>query len=271
MNTEVWGVLNVTPDSFSDGGLFLDTNAALNQARAMLAAGADVIDVGGESTRPGAVRVSLAEELSRVIPVISELAAAGIKVSVDTMRAEVAAAAAAAGAKIVNDVSGGKADPEMFRTVAELDVDYVLMHWRGHSDVMQELVDYENVTGDVLAEWQQQVQIAQAAGIKPERIIFDPGIGFAKTAAQNWELIQNLATFAALPQRMLLGVSRKRFLADMVSPDLLDLNRPADRDIPTAVLSFHAAQLGVFAVRVHDVSSSVSAIRVASAISNGGF
>lgn len=268
--TGVWGVINVTPDSFSDGGLFADTNAALEQAKALLAAGADVIDVGGESTRPGAERVTLEEELNRVIPVITELAEAGIKVSVDTMRAAVAKAAIDAGAKIVNDVSGGKADPDMFSVVADHSVDYVLMHWRGHSDVMQQLVDYQNVTSEVISEWQSQADLAQAAGIEASRIIFDPGIGFSKTAQQNWELIKHLDELKNLPHRMLLGVSRKRFLADVVAPNLVERNLPTDRDIPTAVLSFHAATLGVYAVRVHEVSSSVAAIRVASAMSNGG-
>ncbi|MEY3407897.1 MAG: hypothetical protein RL038_958 [Actinomycetota bacterium] len=271
MVTGIWGVLNVTPDSFSDGGLFLDSKAALAQAFKLVEAGANVIDVGGESTRPGAERVSLETELDRVIPIIKELATAGVNVSVDTMRAEVARSAVEVGAKIINDVSGGKADSEMFSVVAASDADYVLMHWRGHSDVMQQLVNYEDVTAEVIAEWQTQAALAEAAGIKSERIIFDPGIGFSKTAEQNWQLLQNIGQFKNLPYRCLLGVSRKRFLADVISGSTNADSAVTDRDLPTAVLSFYAAQNDLFAVRVHDVSSSAAAIRVASALGIGGF
>ena len=270
MTCQVWGVLNVTTDSFSDGGKFVDFEAALIQARSMVAAGAAVIDVGGESTRPGAERVTIETEMSRVLPVIEALSAEGIATSIDTMRAEVASAAINAGAGIVNDVSGGKADPEMFGVVAAADVDYVLMHWRGHSDVMENLTTYSDVTEEVLAEWKVQADKAIASGVKPERIIFDPGIGFAKTAAQNWELLQNIERFKELPHRFLLGASRKRFLANMVAANRVEFDDPSDRDSASATLSFYAAQAGASFVRVHEVSGSVAAIRVASALNQGG-
>lgn len=257
MQTQVWGILNVTPDSFSDGGSYLEPAAALNQARSLVAAGADVIDIGGESTRPGAVRVSAAEELQRVLPVITELAAAGITVSIDTMRAEVAQAAVAAGARIVNDVSGGKADPAMHSTMAELGVDYVLMHWRGHSEVMNELTDYQDVVADVISEWQFQAARAVRFGIKTDHIIFDPGLGFAKDAAQNWQLLAALDRLKAQGHRLLIGASRKRFLAEVSAPAA----KPAERDPATAAISSFAALHDCYAVRVHDVVSSVAAVR----------
>jgi dihydropteroate synthase len=266
MTCQVWGVLNVTPDSFSDGGKFVDVETAVKHGLAMVAAGASVVDVGGESTRPGAARIDTEVELHRTIPIIEALTAAGVKVSIDTMRAEVARAAVLAGASIVNDVSGGKADPEMFETVAALDCDYVLMHWRGHSTEMDQLTDYQNVVSDVRAELGVQIEKATAAGIKAERIILDLGFGFAKNHDQNWELLRALPEFVASEHRLLVGVSRKRMLAEMLTSDLLSNHEPADRDLPTAVVSFYAAGLGAYAVRVHDVSGSVTAIRVASAL-----
>jgi dihydropteroate synthase len=270
MTCQVWGVLNVTTDSFSDGGKFVDLDAALKQAKDMIAAGASVIDVGGESTRPGAERVSVETELSRVLPVIKALSTEGIATSIDTMRAEVAAEAIEAGATIVNDVSGGKADPNMYTVVADADVEYVLMHWRGHSDVMNELAVYSDVTTEVITEWQLQADKAIEAGINPARIIFDPGIGFAKNELQNWELLKNIDRFMELPHRVLIGASRKRFLAGMVANNRLEFADPTDRDAATATVSFYAAVAGASFVRVHEVSSSVAAIRVASALNLGG-
>lgn len=266
MTCQVWGVLNVTPDSFSDGGQFVDVDSAVSHGLEMIAQGADVIDVGGESTRPGAERISIDTEYARTIPVVERLVAAGARVSIDTMRPEIALAAVKAGAVIVNDVSGGKADSLMFNTVANLECDYVLMHWRGHSTGMDALNQYVNVTQDVLTELEIQHKNAVEVGVDPARIIWDAGFGFAKDIEQNWELLRNLPQLLAGSQRHLVGVSRKRMLAPVVSPALQAANNPMDRDIPTAAISFYAAQLGAYAVRVHDVAGSVSAIRVASAL-----
>lgn len=266
MTCQVWGVLNVTPDSFSDGGKFVDVEPAVKHGLEMAAAGASVVDVGGESTRPGAARINTEVELQRTIPIIQALTKAGVTVSIDTMRAEVAKAAVQAGASIVNDVSGGKADPAMFETVAALDCDYVLMHWRGHSTEMDQLTDYQDVVSDVRAELGVQINQAIASGIKAERIILDLGFGFAKNHTQNWELLRALPEFVDSQHRLLVGVSRKRMLAETLAPDLVSDHEPADRDIPTAIVSFYAAAAGAYAVRVHDVSGSVSAIRVASAL-----
>ncbi len=252
---EVWGILNITPDSFSDGGKFTEVENALNQAQLMLDAGADVIDVGGESTRPGATRVSIGEEISRIKTIVAELVNAGVKVSLDTMKAEVAEFGINAGVKIINDVSGGLADEKMFEVVSNSDCDYVLMHWRGHSDVMNTLTNYQNVVVDVISEWSKQKDKAVAAGIKSERIIFDPGLGFAKDAHHNWQLLAHLPELKDLGHRILIGASRKRFLA-AVSP----LETVESRDIPTAQISGWCAQHEIFAVRVHDVPTSVSAI-----------
>src|SRR3954454_12608872 len=188
----VMGVVNVTPDSFSDGGLYFHPEAAIRHGRAMATHGADLVDVGGESTRPGARRPPGGEERDRVVPGVTKLPADGVTVSIDTMRASVAEAAVAAGAAVVNDVSGGRADPEMFATVARLGVSYVLMHWRAHSTVMQQHTTYDDVVVDVAAELQEQLDAAVTAGIEPSRIALDPGIGFAKTAEQNWEVLAGL-------------------------------------------------------------------------------
>lgn len=255
---QVWGVLNVTPDSFSDGGLHLSQEAAISHGLSLSAAGADVVDVGGESTRPGAERISVEEELGRVIPVVNALAAAGVRVSIDTMRAEVASAAIAAGASIVNDVSGGKADAAMHSTVAGLGVDYVLMHWRGHSDVMNSLANYEDVVSEVISEWIEQAKLALQAGISGNRIWFDPGLGFAKDSEHNWALLQALPQLVALGHPVLIGASRKRFLAE-VSP----AGGPELRDAATSATSYWSAMNGAAAVRVHDVAGSRAAVAVA--------
>lgn len=255
--TLVMGVLNVTPDSFSDGGLHLDRDAAVEHGRRLAAEGAAIVDVGGESTRPGAQRVSAEEEQARVVPVIEALAAEGITCSVDTMRAGTARAAVAAGAVIVNDVSGGLADPGMLEVVAGLDVDYVAMHWRAHSATMQQHTDYDDVVADVLAELRARRDAAIRAGIEPQRIILDPGIGFSKTTQQNWELLRALDQLQHTGHRVLLGVSRKRFLGE-----LLEGRAPAGRDAATAALSAWAALHHLWAVRTHEVVSQLDAIRV---------
>ncbi len=256
--TLVMGILNVTPDSFSDGGEYLDAHVAVSHARAMLGDGASIVDIGGESTRPGAARVSAADELDRVVPIVAQLAADGVVVSVDTMRASVAAAAIDAGARIVNDVSGGLADPAMFDVVAATGVDYVLMHWRGHSSVMSQAARYDDVVADVTAELLAQRDAALAAGVPGERIILDPGLGFAKTWDHNWTPLRHLDSFMGLGHRVLVGASRKAFLGE-----LLGGREPIGRDGATAALSFWCALHDVWAVRTHDVTGQADAISVA--------
>lgn len=263
--SQVWGILNVTPDSFSDGGQFFSTEVAVTRALEMVAQGADVIDVGGESTRPGAIRISVEEECARVLPVVQALVAQGIVVSVDTMRADVARQAIELGATYINDVSGGKADPQMYATVAEAGVEYVVMHWRGHSDVMNSLNEYVNVVDDVISELQATIAAAVAAGVSPSKIIIDPGLGFSKDAHHNWDIVQNIHMFTALNHRVLVGASRKRFLAECVAPNATDL--ASERDDATAALSLHFAQQAVWAIRVHEVAANVSAIKVAHGLS----
>ncbi|MPQ98162.1 dihydropteroate synthase [Modestobacter sp. I12A-02628] len=260
------GVLNVTPDSFSDGGCFADTASAVAHGLAMTAAGADYVDVGGESTRPGADRVAAGEECRRVLPVVSELVAAGVRVSVDTTRAEVAAAALEAGAVLVNDVSGGLADAGMAPLVAEAGVPWVLMHWRGHSREMQAAAHYGDVVTEVCAELTARVEDVVAAGVAPEQIVLDPGLGFAKGAAHNWSLIAGLDRMVALGLPVLLGASRKSFLGRLLAaPD--GTPRPADeRDAATLATTVLAAQAGVWGVRVHDAGPSVDAVRTVAAV-----
>jgi dihydropteroate synthase len=253
------GVLNVTPDSFSDGGKYADTERAVAHARHLVARGADLVDVGGESTRPGAKRPGADEELARVVPVVAELAASGIAVSVDTMRAEVAEAAVGAGAVLVNDVSGGLADDAMYATVARLDVPYVLMHWRAHATEMQRHTAYGNVVEDVLAELAERVHEATRAGLS-HSIAIDPGIGFSKTTAQNWELLRHLARFHDLGHPVLVATSRKRFLGELLA-DADGDRPPGERDAATAATTTLAALAGAWCVRVHDVRSSADAVR----------
>lgn len=263
--TLVMGVVNVTPDSFSDGGRWFDADAAVAHAIELAAAGADLLDVGGESTRPGAARVDPDEELRRVIPVIRELAARGLRVSVDTMRAATAEAAVEAGADIINDVSAGLADEAMARIAAETGARYVAMHWRGHSDRMDELADYADVARDVRDELARRVDALVDAGVAPERLILDPGLGFSKRGEQNWELLANLDVLAELGYPILVGASRKRFLGALLS----DGAAVEQRDLPTAVISALAAQAGAWAVRVHDVASTRVALDVARAWQSG--
>ena len=259
--TLVMGVLNVTPDSFSDGGRFNDPTIATNHALQMIRDGADIIDIGGESTRPGSERISVQEELDRVLPVISALASSGAAISIDTMRAEVARAAVAAGACMVNDVSGGKSDPEMLGFVATLNTPYVLMHWRGPSNIMNTLTDYNDVVADVTAEISQQVDVAVTAGIARERIAVDPGIGFAKTVDQNWPILKHLDVLEGLGLPILMGASRKKFLGELLAKD--GVARDSDeRESATTAISTLMAVRGLWAVRVHDVKATSDAVAV---------
>jgi len=258
------GVVNVTPDSFSDGGSWFEPAAAIDHGLVLHTQGADLLDVGGESTRPGAERPPVDEELRRVLPVVRALAASGILVSVDTMRAHVAAQGIESGARMVNDVSGGLADPDMLRVVAEAGLPYVLMHWRGHAGRMQELTDYDDVVRDVIAELRPRLDAAVRAGIAPERIVVDPGLGFAKTAEHNWTLLARLAELDQLGFPVLVGASRKAFLGRLLADDVTGDPRPAPaRDAATAAVSALAAAAGAWCVRVHEVPSTVDAVRVA--------
>ncbi|WP_447008302.1 dihydropteroate synthase [Saccharothrix isguenensis] len=258
------GVLNVTPDSFSDGGRYLDVDDAVAHGVAMFRRGADLVDVGGESTRPGASRVSAPVEAARVAPVIRALVAEGVPVSVDTTRAEVASAALEAGASIVNDVSGGLADPGMASLVASAGVPYVLMHWRGHSRRMDQLAVYDDVVGEVRDELCRQVDAALAAGVASDDVILDPGLGFAKNATHNWQLLNRLDVLLELGFPVLVGASRKRFLGT-----LLEDRAPDGRENATAAVSALAAFTGAWGVRVHDVDRSLDAVAVAGAWRRG--
>jgi dihydropteroate synthase len=261
----VMGVLNVTPDSFSDGGRYLGLDQALEHARGMWVRGADLIDVGGESTRPGAARVDADTELQRIIPVIRTLAGEGIQLSVDTTRASVAAAALEAGAKVINDVSGGLADPDMARVAAESGVPWVLMHWRGPSSGMQALAKYEDVVADVRAELLSRVDEALAAGVAESAIVLDPGLGFAKDAEHDWALLRGLDSLLSLGFPVLVGASRKRFLGRLLSEKDGTPRPPDGREDATAAISALAAAAGAWGVRVHEVGASLDAVTVAAA------
>ncbi|PRZ08190.1 dihydropteroate synthase [Isoptericola sp. CG 20/1183] len=261
----VMGVVNITPDSFSDGGEWFEPDAGVQHGLDLLAEGADILDVGGESTRPGAARVSEAEELQRVIPVIGRLAAAGAVVSVDTTRAAVAERAVAAGARIVNDVSGGLADPAMADAVASTGAAYVAMHWRGHADVMDDLETYDDVVVDVRAELGERLAALHDAGVAPEQIVLDPGLGFAKAGALNWPLLAHLDALHALGRPVLVGASRKRFLGHLLATDAGEPAPPLARDDATAAISALAAHAGAWCMRVHAARASVDAVRVAAA------
>ncbi len=261
----VMGVVNVTPDSFSDGGEWFEPHAAIAHGREIVGQGADIVDVGGESTRPGAERPSVEEELRRVLPVIAALAADGTVVSVDTMRAVVAHQALEVGASIVNDVSGGLADPDMVPLVADLGCPYVAMHWRGHSTDMQSRAVYADVVTDVCRELALRRDALLAAGVRPEVLVLDPGLGFAKEAAHNWTLLAHLEAVRALGHPVLLGASRKTFLGRIGVPDGATPRPPGDRDAATAATSVLAALAGVWGVRVHDVPSTMDALAVVAA------
>ena len=256
---QVMGILNVTPDSFSDGGRWVDTGAAIARARELVRFGADIIDIGGESTRPGAERVSPELEAHRVLPVLEALVPLGVVVSVDTMRASLAAAAIDLGAQYINDVSGGLADPEMAAVIADSSATFIAMHWRGHSTEMDGRAQYADLVTEVQHELASRVDALSAAGIPTERLVIDPGFGFAKDAQHNWKLLAQLGELHALGLPILAGVSRKRFLAD-----LLDEGAPvSQRDLPTSVISALLAHMGVWGVRVHDVAGTRVALDVA--------
>jgi len=260
----VMGILNVTPDSFSDGGRWFEPDRAIAHGRKMLAEGADLIDVGGESTRPGASRPSEAEELRRVIPVITELAAAGALISVDTMRANVARAAVEAGAIMVNDVSGGLADPAMLPFVAEAGPAYICMHWRGHARTMQEKARYRDVVTEVVGELRDRLGAAHSAGIPAERIAIDPGLGFAKTADHNWTLLAALDRLTDLGHPVVVGASRKSFLGALLADPLTAQPRPPDeRDDASTATAALAAMAGVWCIRTHAVRPALDAVKVA--------
>jgi dihydropteroate synthase len=257
------GVVNVTDDSFSDGGRYLDADRAVEQGLALAADGASIVDVGGESTRPGATRIDPQVETARVVPVVKELAAHGITVSIDTMHAGVARAALENGASMVNDVSGGRADDEMLPVVARLGTPYVLMHWRAHSREMQRHTRYGDVVADVLTELRHQLEVAVRAGVDPRRIAVDPGIGFSKTADQNWDVLAGLERLHELEQPVLVATSRKRFLGALLADASGEL-RPADqREDATTATSALASVAGAWCIRTHSVRPTMDAVRVA--------
>jgi dihydropteroate synthase len=260
---QIMGVVNVTDDSFSDGGLFLDRDRAVEHGLALATEGAAIVDVGGESTRPGATRIEPRIESRRVLPVIKELAGQGITVSIDTMRAEVARAALENGAQIVNDVSGGRADPNMAPLVADAKVPWVLMHWRSVGAAQpHEAPTYRDVIAEVRDELLASVDAAVAAGVDPAKLIIDPGLGFAKTAQHNWALLRALPQFVATGIPVLVGASRKRFLGTLLAGSDGEPRPPDGRETATAVISALAALNGAWGVRVHDVQASVDALKV---------
>jgi dihydropteroate synthase len=260
------GVLNVTPDSFSDGGKYVNVDAAVAHAVSLRAAGADFIDVGGESTRPGADRLDPKAERKRVVPVLKALIEREIPVSIDTMNASTAQAAADAGVLVVNDVSGGLADPEMLRTIAETGVHYIASHWRGPSANMDDNAVYKNVVYEVRDALKARIAEMLVWGISPDKIVLDPGLGFAKTADHNWALLKALPRLESIGYPILIGASRKRFLAPFAD----DGAPTTERDFATAVVSALAAQAGVWGLRVHDVESTAAALDIWSAWNDGG-
>lgn len=269
--TQVMGILNVTPDSFSDGGKWHGADAAVAQGMRLAFAGANIVDVGGESTRPGAQRVAPEVELDRVLPVIAGLVAEGVTVSIDTMRSSTAHAAVQAGATIVNDVSGGLADPNMARVVAQSDCDFVAMHWRAHSPEMDALDSYDDVVKDVHDELHQRVDALEAAGVVRERIIVDPGLGFSKVGTNNWRLLANLEVLADMGQRVLIGASRKRFVGATIARDTAPDTPEKDlreRDFATTAITALCAERNIWGVRVHHARAAHDAIQVVSAWQN---
>ena len=247
----VMGILNLTPDSFADGGRHNSFDAGVARGLEMIAEGVDIIDIGGESTRPGADRVSAEEEQARVLPVIAELSKHGVKISIDTMRADTAEKAVQAGAAIINDVSGGLSDPAMFATVKKLGVPYILMHWRGESKDMNSRALYNDVVTDVISEINLQIDAALDAGINKSQIIIDPGLGFAKDAEHNWQILRNLKAFTSMGYPVLIGASRKRFLGG---------DNPDDREAATIELTKTLVPQGIWGVRVHSVKPHVDVI-----------
>ena len=266
------GVINITPDSFSDGGQFLDSNEAVNHALELVREGANIIDLGGESTRPGALRVKIDEEQARVLPVIealmqnAEFKASGAIISIDTMNAQTAALAVAAGAAIVNDVSGGLADEQMFAELKNLKCKFIVSHWRGFSETMDSLNNYTSVAKDVAEELIERVAKAEAAGISRDRLIIDPGLGFAKDIAQNWHLVARLDELEKLELPILVGASRKRFLAGALEPQDAAGVSNQRRDLATAVLTALLLQRKLWGVRIHNVATTLDAIKVVEAL-----
>ena len=247
----VMGILNLTPDSFADGGRHNSFEAGVARALEMIAEGVDILDIGGESTRPGADRISAEEEQSRVLPVIAELSKSGVKISIDTMRADTAEKAVQLGASIINDVSGGLSDPAMFATVKKLGVPYILMHWRGESKQMNSRAVYSDVVSDVISELNSQIDAALDSGINKSQIIIDPGLGFAKDAEHNWEILRNLNRFTSMGYPVLIGASRKRFLGG---------DNPDEREVATIELTKTLVPQGIWGVRVHSVKPHVDVI-----------
>lgn len=270
----VMGVLNVTPDSFSDGGEFSAEDDAVNHARLLLAAGSNIIDIGGESTRPGAERVSIEEEQRRVLRVIERVSkdlafiSSGAKISIDTMNSQTAEAAVAVGAEIINDVSGGLADENMFSVAAKSNAILVISHWRGFSDRMDTLNEYQDIARDVATELSLRVEAALAAGVKREKIVIDPGLGFAKDMQQNWKLVARLDELEKLGLPILVGASRKRFIAGMLEPDEMGEVSNSRRDLATAVLTALLLQRKLWGIRVHNVLATTDAIDVVEALRN---
>ena len=263
----VMGIVNVTPDSFSDGGLWLDPDRAVAHGLELVAQGADLVDVGGESTRPGAVRVTREEELRRVLPVVRGLVAEGVAVSVDTMRAAVAEAAVEAGARIINDVSGGRSDPRMVPVAAGTGVPFVVMHWRGQSASMDDLASYGDVVGEVIDEVERQMDAVVSGGVDPAQVIVDPGLGFAKGREDDWALLARLDAWSRLGRPVLVAASRKRFLGTLLADLDTGEPRPARaRDAASAAVSALAAAQGAWAVRVHEVPATADAVRVEAAL-----
>jgi len=262
MNTVVMGILNVTPDSFADGGRHFSITDAISRAKEMIAEGVDIIDVGGESTKPGADRVSESEEEARVIPVITELMKLGTPISIDTTRSSIATQAIALGATYVNDVSGGLADPKMYSVIAKNpSVQYIIMHWRAHSKTMQEHATYKDVVKEVKEELEERINSAIEAGVNPEQIIIDPGIGFSKLAVHNWELLRNIDRIALLGYPILIGASRKRFLGELTGSD-----NPDDREAASIAITAMVAKQNVWGVRTHSVKPHRDAIATVHAL-----
>lgn len=262
MRTLVMGILNVTPDSFADGGKHFTTEDALNRAKEMIDEGVDIIDIGGESTKPGADRVTETEEAERVVPVLEQLIPLGTDVSIDTTRSSIAEKAIKLGVKYVNDVSGGLADNEMYKLIAKHpEVQYVIMHWRGHSKTMQELATYKDVVKEVKEELEERVNCAIEAGVDPDQIIIDPGIGFSKSPEHNWELLKNLDRLSLLGYPILIGASRKRFLGELTGG-----TNPDEREAATLAITAAMAKQGVWAVRTHSVKPHRDVIATISAL-----
>lgn len=250
------GILNVTPDSFADGGRYSTTDLALKRAEEMMSEGVEIIDVGGESTKPGADRITQAEEVARVIPVIKELAKKDMPISIDTTRASVAEQAIKLGVSYVNDVSGGLADPEMYKLIAKHPkVQYIIMHWRAHSKTMQDHAIYKDVVKEVKEELEERIEDAIKAGVNPDQIIIDPGLGFAKLPEHNWELLRNIDRIALLGYPILIGASRKRFLGELTGS-----SNPDDREAASIAVTAMVAKQGVWGVRTHSVKPHRDAI-----------